>query len=95
MNTTDRTGPRGLSSLIPVQAPTTAGQRAAAQMLGLREVTLPAAVVSAAAELLAEHLDDPDPVTREATAVVLARLRAAVGPEQPQDGATGSTGPDR
>ncbi|GAA1170054.1 hypothetical protein F4556_000597 [Kitasatospora gansuensis] len=63
---------------FPSQGNGSAGQRAAAQMLGLRDVVLPAAVVTAAVELLAERLDDPDPVTREATAVVVARLRAAV-----------------
>ncbi|MER5863139.1 hypothetical protein [Kitasatospora sp. NPDC002040] len=71
-------GSRGVSAVFPSQGSVSAGQRAAAQMLGLRDVVLPAAVVTAAVELLAERLDDPDPVTREATAVVVARLRAAV-----------------
>ncbi|MEV7778339.1 hypothetical protein [Kitasatospora sp. NPDC088351] len=66
------------SAVIPPQGPESAGQRAAAQMLALREVVLPAAVIGAAIELLGERLRDPDPVTREAAAAVVARLRASV-----------------
>ncbi|GGV47644.1 hypothetical protein GCM10010495_76670 [Kitasatospora herbaricolor] len=79
-NSASRPGQRGLTALIP-QRPddSSPGQRAAAQMLALREVTLPAAVIAAAAELLAEKLDhESDPVTRKATAAVLARLHDAV-----------------
>ncbi|MCX5215170.1 hypothetical protein OG689_38925 [Kitasatospora sp. NBC_00240] len=84
-NNTSRPGQRGLTALIP-QRPdeSSPGRRAAAQMLALREVTLPAAVVAAAAELLAEKLDhESDPVTREATAAVLARLHHAVDQVNP------------
>ncbi|MFJ1756125.1 hypothetical protein [Kitasatospora sp. NPDC088134] len=56
-----------------------AGHQAAAQLLGLREVMLPAAVVAAADLLLNEALDSEDPVTREAAAATRGRLRAALG----------------
>ncbi|MFD7986770.1 hypothetical protein ACFV4M_25775 [Kitasatospora indigofera] len=85
-NSASRPGQRGLTALIP-QRPddSSPGQRAAAQMLALREVTLPAAVVAAAAELLAEKLDhECDPVTREATAAVLTRLHNAVDQVHPR-----------
>jgi hypothetical protein len=74
--------PRGGTRVPPAQrTPLTAGQRAASQLLALREVVLPAAVIAAAVELLADHLDqEADAVTREATAAVLTRLREAVDP---------------
>ncbi|GAA1269266.1 hypothetical protein GCM10009665_67260 [Kitasatospora nipponensis] len=84
MTSAQQPAQRGLHALIPQHEPSTAGQRAAAQLLPLREVTLPAAVVAAAAELLAGSLlTDPldrqgDPVGREATTAVLAHLRAAL-----------------
>ncbi|MFJ1705863.1 hypothetical protein [Kitasatospora sp. NPDC088346] len=82
--TTVHQPPRGIAARVPAQDTATAGQRAAAQMLGLRNVTLPAAVISAAAELLDDRLgEQSDAVTREATAAVLSRLRAAIGQEQP------------
>jgi hypothetical protein len=75
---------RGLTALIPT-APTapvgtagTAGERAAAQLLHLREVSLPVPVVAAAVELITAQADDPDPVTREVAAAVLAHLTAAL-----------------
>ncbi|GAA4986719.1 hypothetical protein GCM10025734_11190 [Kitasatospora paranensis] len=73
---------RGGTRVPPAQrSPLTAGQRAASQLLALREVVLPAAVIAAAVELLADHLDhEGDAVTREATAAVLTRLREAVDP---------------
>ncbi|MFJ5228640.1 hypothetical protein ACIQBJ_01960 [Kitasatospora sp. NPDC088391] len=55
------------------------GHQAAAQLLGLREVMLPAAVVAAADLLLNAALDSEDPVTREAAAATRGRLRAALG----------------
>ncbi|GAA3026523.1 hypothetical protein GCM10020229_42300 [Kitasatospora albolonga] len=57
----------------------TTGHQAAAQLLGLREVALPAAVVAAADLLLDDALHSEDPVTREAAAVTRGRLRAALG----------------
>ncbi|MFE3112643.1 hypothetical protein [Kitasatospora indigofera] len=85
-NSASRPGQRGLTALIP-QRPhaSSPGQRAAAQMLALREVTLPAAVITAAAELLTERLNHAsDPVTREATAAVLTRLHNAVDQVHPR-----------
>ncbi|MEV7781134.1 hypothetical protein [Kitasatospora sp. NPDC088351] len=70
--------PRGLTSLIPTGRTSSAGDRAAAQLLHLRETTLPAPVVAAAAELIADRLDDPDPVTRAAAAAVHTLLTAAL-----------------
>ncbi|WP_157537201.1 hypothetical protein [Kitasatospora azatica] len=71
--------PRGISALIPTAHTTaTPGERAAAQMLHLREATVPVPVLAAAAELIAAHLDDQDPVTREAATAVHARLLAAL-----------------
>ncbi|QKW18056.1 hypothetical protein HUT16_02340 [Kitasatospora sp. NA04385] len=55
------------------------GHQAAAQLLGLREVVLPAAVVAAADLLLGDALGSDDPVTREAAAATRGRLRAALG----------------
>ncbi|MFE2727428.1 hypothetical protein [Kitasatospora sp. NPDC059327] len=75
--------PRGLTSLIPQSRATTASERAAAQLLHLREATLPVPVVAAAAELIAERLEDPDPVTREVAAAVHARLLAALADVAP------------
>ncbi|MFJ8041074.1 hypothetical protein ACIRBX_11275 [Kitasatospora sp. NPDC096147] len=57
----------------------TIGHQAAAQLLGLREVALPAAVIAAADLLLDDALRSADPVTREAAAVTRGRLRAALG----------------
>lgn len=57
----------------------TVGHQAAAQLLGLREVALPAAVIAAADLLLDDALRSADPVTREAAAVTRGRLRAALG----------------
>ncbi|GAA2271099.1 MULTISPECIES: hypothetical protein [Kitasatospora] len=53
-------------------------------MLHLRTATIPAPVPTAAAELIAAHLDDPDPVTREAATDVHTRLTTA-----PEDAAPG------
>ncbi|MBP2055177.1 hypothetical protein J2Z21_008190 [Streptomyces griseochromogenes] len=44
----------------------------------LRTATNPAPVLAPAAELNAAHLDDPDPVTREATTDVHTRPTTAV-----------------
>ncbi|MDH6705701.1 MULTISPECIES: hypothetical protein [unclassified Kitasatospora] len=76
--------PRGISALIP-HAPTTAtpGERAASQLRHLREATVPVPVLAAAAELIAGHLDDTDPVTREAAATVHARLLAILDDAAP------------
>lgn len=75
--------PRGLPSLVPPavgSGTVTAGHRAASRLLGLRDVTVPAAVLEAAAELLADALDESgDPVTQGAVAATLARLRGALG----------------
>ncbi|MET9183016.1 hypothetical protein ACIG5E_37810 [Kitasatospora sp. NPDC053057] len=70
--------PRGLNSLIPISRATTPSERAAAQLLHLREASLPVPVIAAAAELIAERLDDPDPVARDVAAAVHARLLAAI-----------------
>ena len=71
--------PRGLTALIPTgRTAATPGERAAAQMLHLREATVPVPVLAAAVELIATHLDDQDPVTREAATAVHARLLAAL-----------------
>ncbi|GAA2087231.1 hypothetical protein GCM10009759_08470 [Kitasatospora saccharophila] len=59
--------------------PPSLGHQAAAQLLGLREVVLPAAVVAAADLLLGDALGSDDPVTREAAAATRGRLRAALG----------------
>ncbi|MFI9366919.1 hypothetical protein ACIG5E_38680 [Kitasatospora sp. NPDC053057] len=67
--------PRGLHALIPTaHQAATPGERAAAQMLHLRTAAVPVPVLAAAAELIAAHLEDPDPVTREAAADVHAHL---------------------
>ncbi|MDH6710931.1 hypothetical protein P3T27_007682 [Kitasatospora sp. MAA19] len=70
--------PRGLTSLIPQSRATTPSERAAAQLLHLREATIPVPVLAAAAELIAPQLEDPDPATREAAGAVHARLLAAI-----------------
>jgi hypothetical protein len=76
--------PRRLEALIPTaRQAATPGERAAAQMLHLRTATIPVPLLAAAAELIAAHLDDPDPVTREATADVHARLVAALDEAAP------------
>ncbi|WP_280664694.1 MULTISPECIES: hypothetical protein [unclassified Kitasatospora] len=77
-------GPRGLTALIPQFPVSTPGERAAAQLLHLREAVLPIPVIAAAAELIAARLDDPDPVTREAAGAVLARLTAALDGAAPE-----------
>ena len=59
--------------------PPSVGHQAAAQLLGLREVVLPAAVIAAADLLLGDALGSDDPVTREAAAATRGRLRAALG----------------
>ncbi|WP_380286479.1 hypothetical protein [Kitasatospora purpeofusca] len=71
--------PRGLTSLIPdARAQATPGERAASQLLHLREATVPVPVLAAAAELIAPQLKSEDPATREAAAAVHARLLAAI-----------------
>ncbi|MFJ8444393.1 hypothetical protein [Kitasatospora griseola] len=71
--------PRGINALIPTVRPTaTPGERAATQLLHLREATVPVPVLAAAAELIAPQLDDPDPATRSAAEAVHARLIDAI-----------------
>ncbi|AUY53639.1 hypothetical protein [Streptomyces sp. CB01881] len=71
--------PRGINALIPnTRAQATPGERAASQLLHLREATVPVPVLAAAAELIAPQLDDPDPATREAASAVHTRLLAAI-----------------
>ena len=71
--------PRGIGSLIPTtRARATPGERAAAQLLHLRPVTVAVPVLAAAAELVAGHLDDADAATREAAVTVHAHLLAAI-----------------
>ncbi|MFJ9844199.1 hypothetical protein ACIRYZ_27830 [Kitasatospora sp. NPDC101155] len=70
--------PRGLQHLIPTTRATTAGERAASQLLHLRTAAVPVPVLAAAAELIAGQLDDPDPATRDAAGAVHARLLAAI-----------------
>ncbi|MFJ1796584.1 hypothetical protein [Kitasatospora griseola] len=72
--------PRGISALIPSVRPgaATPGERAATQLLHLREATVPVPVLAAAAELIAPQLDDPDPATRSAAEAVHARLLDAI-----------------
>ncbi|MEV7189987.1 hypothetical protein [Kitasatospora sp. NPDC093102] len=71
--------PRGLTSLIPdARTQATPGERAASQLLHLREATVPVPVLAAAAELIAPQLKDPDPATQEAAATVHALLLAAI-----------------
>ncbi|MEU3499149.1 hypothetical protein [Kitasatospora cineracea] len=71
----------GLTALLPTtessEPATSAGHRAAAQLLLLREAAVAVPVLTAAAELLALLADHPDPVTREAAAATAARLHAA------------------
>ncbi|MFF2819543.1 hypothetical protein ACFVT9_28985 [Kitasatospora cineracea] len=74
----------GLTALLPTAEPTepagpsaSAGHRAAAQLLLLREAAVAVPVLTAAAELLGLLADHPDPVTREAAAATAARLHAA------------------
>ncbi|ROR35867.1 hypothetical protein [Kitasatospora cineracea] len=74
----------GLTALLPTtessEPATSAGHRAAAQLLLLREAAVPVPVLTAAAELLALLAllaDHPDPLTREAAAATAARLHAA------------------
>ncbi|MFF2631127.1 hypothetical protein ACFVUN_35840 [Kitasatospora griseola] len=72
---------RGINALIPsasTAAATTPGERAAVQLLHLREATLPVPVLAAALELIAPQLDDPDAATRDVAADVHARLAAAI-----------------
>ncbi|MFD5922538.1 hypothetical protein ACFVYP_38330 [Kitasatospora sp. NPDC058201] len=70
--------PRGINSLIPTRTQTTPGEQAAAQLLHLRSATVPVPVLAAAAALIAGHLEDPDPATREAAEAVHAHLLAAI-----------------
>ncbi|MFD5465154.1 hypothetical protein ACFWIQ_20330 [Kitasatospora sp. NPDC127059] len=71
--------PRGLTALIPdARARATPGERAASQLLHLREATVPVPVLAAAAELIAPQLQDPDPATRAAATAVHTRLLAAI-----------------
>ncbi|MFH8387297.1 hypothetical protein ACH4E7_41390 [Kitasatospora sp. NPDC018058] len=70
--------PRGLTSLIPTAPATTPAEKAASQLLHLREATVPVPVLAAAAELIAPQLDDPDPATRDAAGAVHAHLLAAI-----------------
>ncbi|MEV0537738.1 hypothetical protein [Kitasatospora sp. NPDC050463] len=72
------TQPRGLRSLIPTRTQTTPGEQAASQLLHLRSATVPVPVLTAAAALIAAHLVDPDPATREAAAEVHGHLLAAI-----------------
>ncbi|MFI9162840.1 hypothetical protein [Kitasatospora aureofaciens] len=75
--------PRGLENLIPTARATTPGERAASQLLHLRQATVPVPVLAAAAELIAPQLDDPDSATREAAGAVHARLLAAIDDAAP------------
>ncbi|MFD0277863.1 hypothetical protein ACFVHB_28695 [Kitasatospora sp. NPDC127111] len=76
--------PRGINALIPgARTAATPGERAASQLLHLRTAHVPVPVLAAAAELIAPHLDDPDPVTREAALAVHARLLAALDDAAP------------
>ncbi|WBP91948.1 hypothetical protein [Kitasatospora cathayae] len=76
--------PRGLTSLIPTSPTPTAGQRAAAQLLQLDQALLPIPVIAAAAELIADRLEDPDQTTRDAAGAVLAHLHAALASAAPR-----------
>ncbi|MFE6869266.1 hypothetical protein ACFVFS_22245 [Kitasatospora sp. NPDC057692] len=79
MTSTQSPLPRGISALIPdARAQATPGERAASQLLHLREATVPVPVLAAAAELVAPQLKDPDPATQEAAVAVHARLLAAI-----------------
>ncbi|MFE7193961.1 hypothetical protein [Kitasatospora sp. NPDC057541] len=79
MTSTQSPLPRGLNSLIPnTRAQATPGELAAAQLLHLREATVPVPVLAAAAELIAPQLKSEDPATREAATAVHARLLAAI-----------------
>ena len=70
---------RGIGSLIPTRStPATPGEQAAAQLLHLRSATLPVPVLAAAAALIASHLNDPDPATREAAEAVHTHLLTAI-----------------
>ncbi|MFF7459576.1 hypothetical protein [Kitasatospora sp. NPDC008115] len=71
--------PRGLASLIPdAHAQATPGELAAAQLLHLREATVPVPVLAAAVELIAPQLKSEDPATQKAAAAVHAHLLAAI-----------------
>ncbi|MET8629777.1 hypothetical protein ABZW30_39655 [Kitasatospora sp. NPDC004669] len=70
---------RGISAVIPnAHTAATPGERAASQLLHLREATVPVPVLAAAAELITPQLEDPDPATREAAGTVHARLLTAI-----------------
>ncbi len=56
----------------------TPGEKAASQLLHLRSATRPVRVLVAAAALIAGHLDDPGPATREAAEAVHTHLLAAI-----------------
>ncbi|MFD4399881.1 hypothetical protein [Kitasatospora sp. NPDC058397] len=71
--------PRGIGALIhDARAKATPGERAASQLLHLREATVPVPVLAAAVELIAPQLDDPGPATREAAGAVHVRLLTAI-----------------
>ncbi|MFD7449708.1 hypothetical protein [Kitasatospora sp. NPDC059827] len=71
--------PRGLTALIPdARTQATPGERAASQLLHLREATVPVPVLAAAAELITPLLKDQDPATRAAATAVHTRLLAAI-----------------
>ncbi|CAN3985689.1 hypothetical protein KPATCC21470_8421 [Kitasatospora purpeofusca] len=77
--------PRGLTSLIPdARTRATPGERAASQLLHLREATVPVPLLAAAAELITPQLTDPDPATQEAAATVHALLLAAIEDASPE-----------
>lgn len=69
----------GSTALVPPSLNTASpGRRAAALLMHLREASIPVPVIAAAAELIADLTDDPDPVTREAASAIHARLIAAL-----------------
>ncbi|MEU1287685.1 hypothetical protein [Kitasatospora sp. NPDC005856] len=66
-------------SLIPdARAQAAPGERAASQLLHLREATVPVQVLAAAAELIASQLKSEDPAARDAAGDIPARLVAAI-----------------
>ncbi len=71
----------GLTALLPAaessEPAASAGHRAAAQLLLLREAAVPVPVLTAAVELLGLLADSEDAVTREAAVATAARLRTA------------------
>ncbi len=82
--TPDRPAPTDTAPVQLRAVEDSAGHRAAARLLGLRDVALPAAVAEAAAELLMDSLEHADDeVTRRAIAATIVRLRQALTSEQP------------